>query len=306
MATIPTVPEDVHSLESQSYYSPIPEALKNVAQGDHIILGVDEAGRGPVLGPMVYGVAYCTKSYQDSVVKSYGFDDSKKLTDPIRRRLFEKIYNGDIDGIGYATTSITPFDISTGMLRYPPEQNYNLNEQAHDVTIGLIQKVLDAGVNISHIYVDTVGPPITYQDKLEKRFPVCKFTVAKKADSLYPVVSVASVIAKVTRDVWLEQLRTIPDEILGSGYPGDPKTVKWLNENIRPLFGWNPEIVRFSWQTCQNILETNPHAINIEWEEESLKKRTYKLKPASIDPQKNSPSQPDVGNIISMDAWFGH
>lgn len=82
----------------------------------------------------------------------------------------------------------------------------------------------------TQVYVDTVGPPETYQTKLESRFPQLKITVAKKADSLYPIVSAASICAKVTRDTHLKQWRFIENEVsdrkivlpengFGSGYP---------------------------------------------------------------------------------------
>jgi len=47
------------------------------------------------------------------------------------------------------------------------------------------------------VYVDTVGDPVKYEDKLQRLFPQLKVTVAKKADALYPIVSAASICAKV-------------------------------------------------------------------------------------------------------------
>ncbi|AGO14159.1 AaceriAER363Wp [[Ashbya] aceris (nom. inval.)] len=305
MSAIPTLPQNVHSLESSSYFSPVPELVRNAAEGDAVILGVDEAGRGPVLGPMVYAVAYCTVSYEASIVRQHGFDDSKRLTDTVRRDLFGKICSGELAGIGFATTGLSPAAISSGMLRYPPTKNYNLNEQAHDTTIALIQGVLDAGVRVDHVYVDTVGPPLSYQSKLQQRFPACKITVAKKADSTYPVVSVASVVAKVTRDVWLHALRPAPDDVLGSGYPGDQKTVAWLRRECRPLFGWSPELVRFSWQTCRTLLDSDK-AIRIEWEEDSLKKKSYASAAASAALLSAGRPRQDPSAVVSLDAWFGH
>lgn len=290
MSIPPTVAGSLNSLHSKTYHSEIPKSI--LQSTDEIILGVDEAGRGPVMGPMVYGISYCTRQYEKEVVCGYGFDDSKKLTDPVRQKLFAKIYEGEIDGIGYATTAITACDISSGMFRFPPEKNYNLNEQAHDVTISLIDDVLKSGVKVGHVYVDTVGPPITYQKKLEGLFPQCKFTVAKKADSIYPIVSVASVVAKVTRDIILSQCKKDESEILGSGYPGDSKTVQWLQAQMTPLMGWSPYMVRFSWQTCATMLAKSNSTIEIEWEEDAMAKKKMQWAPE----QKNRP--------ITLDSWY--
>ncbi|EDO16697.1 hypothetical protein Kpol_1003p2 [Vanderwaltozyma polyspora DSM 70294] len=306
----PTVLTSLGTLHTKTYYSEIPEVIKNGVSSSPVILGVDEAGRGPVMGPMVYGISYCTKEYQDTVlIPKYAFDDSKKLTDNIRRNLFSKMYdqNGDgtgeieIDGVGYATTAITPVDISSGMLRYPPSQNYNLNEQAHDVTMNLIQGLVEKGVTIDHVYVDTVGPPVSYQKKLETRFPNIKFTVAKKADSLYCVVSVASVVAKVTRDIILEQMKSNENEILGSGYPSDPKTTAWLAKNQKQLFAWPQSLVRFSWQTCQTLIKEDKHKIGmvpIEWEEDYINSKK------NMSKQWTKPKTDNKKKVITLDNWF--
>jgi ribonuclease HII len=102
---------------------------------------------------------------------------------------------------------------------------YNLNALSHDTAIGLIQSALDAGANIKEVYVDTVGPPEKYEEKLSRIFKGIKVTVAKKADSLYPTVSAASICAKVARDLALSNWRfaeasgNLGGEF-GSGYPG--------------------------------------------------------------------------------------
>ncbi|SCU86467.1 LAME_0D06260g1_1 [Lachancea meyersii CBS 8951] len=290
----PTVVEAKDSLHTRTFYSDIPTSIKNSTTP--VILGVDEAGRGPVIGPMVYGISYCTKEYQDEILKKrYAFDDSKKLTDPVRRDLFQRMYTGEIDQVGYATTSITPCDISSGMLRFPPEKNYNLNEQAHDVTMALIKGVIDQGVAIDHVYVDTVGPPASYQKKLESNFPNIKFTVAKKADSLYCVVSVASVVAKVTRDVLIDSLKTSEDEVIGSGYPSDGKTTAWLRANKTGLFGWPSNMVRFSWQTAQTLLDKSADAVPIEWEEDYMGKGSQSVSAMFAAPPK----------AVTLDNWYG-
>lgn len=74
-------------------------------------------------------------------------------------------------------------------------------------------------------YLDTVGDPDKYRIKLSERFPSIKFVVSKKADSLFPIVSGASIVAKVTRDralkEWLvEETGEDINRNFGSGYPG--------------------------------------------------------------------------------------
>ncbi|KAK9248490.1 ribonuclease H-like domain-containing protein [Lipomyces tetrasporus] len=252
---------------SSTYHTPIPDAIK---LGDPCILGVDEAGRGPVLGAMVYALSYCLKSYADKL-PSFGFADSKQLTHAIRMDLFSRICNNGtspedlelFNNIGWGTRIMTARDISSGMLRSQTGRVYNLNEQAHDATISLINEVLAMGVNVTEVYVDTVGPPASYQAKLSRYFPSIKLIVTKKADSLFPIVSVASICAKVTRDISLI-CRDESDGTWGSGYPSDGKTTKWLKGTLDPVFGWS-NVVRFSWQTTKDLLEKNEGAITVDW-----------------------------------------
>lgn len=185
---------------------------------------------------------------------------------------------------------MSPQDISAGMLRSAP---YNLNEQSCDATVHLIQGVLDCGVDVTKIFVDTVGEPNAYAAKLKRHFPQhghIEWKVARKADATYPIVGAASIAAKVTRDAcidtWEYAEQSLPgmDALLGkrkrkvneieeeggdeddgdeshacvwetgSGYPGDPKTVRYLKETLDPVFGWTG-LVRFSWATAKSMLE---------------------------------------------------
>ncbi|GAB2302736.1 hypothetical protein Dimus_036731 [Dionaea muscipula] len=202
------------------------------------IMGIDEAGRGPVLGPMVYGCLYCAVSYKESL-SSLKFADSKTLKEEIREELFEMLKTNE--SIGWDVDVIDPRDLSDKMLR---KDKINLNEISHESAMGLVTKV----------YIDTVGDADKYTIKLAQRFPSIKFVVAKKADSLYPVVSGASIVAKVTRDralrdwIFDETAENMHREF-GSGYPGDPGTKAWLEHHKHSVFGF-PTLVRFSWGTC--------------------------------------------------------
>lgn len=272
---------DMYSFDSSTYHSPIPTSIAKNPK-EPVVLGVDEAGRGPVLGPMVYGISYCLKEYQQHLKKKYGFADSKTLKDSTRQDLFKLIdqENHDLyDNVGWATCTMTAKDISNGMLRSVlGAGSYNLNEQAHDTTIQLIKDTIARGVNVREVFVDTVGPPVTYQAKLQKIFPDVDITVAKKADSIYPIVSTASVVAKVTRDLnlqWYNQNHeTLRGHRIGSGYPSDPNTSKWLTGNVDKVFGWSHGLVRFLWQTAKDALERNK-GVKVIYEDECVNDGGY-------------------------------
>lgn len=81
------------------------------------------------------------------------------------------------DDLGFCIDSLSATDISRQMLA---REKVSLNTIANDSTYGLIQKLIDAGVKVQEVYVDTVGNAATYEAKLSQRFPGIKFTVAPK------------------------------------------------------------------------------------------------------------------------------
>lgn len=211
---------------------------------------------------MVYGILYVPLS-KVQLLKDLGCADSKKLTEPQRNDIFQTICDHS-DNLGWAIEAISPVTIANSMYR---RSKISLNEVSMNSAIGLVNKAIEAGVNVTEVYVDTVGPSEKYQAKLEKLFPGIKIVVEKKADSSYPVVSAASICAKVSRDhalrAWRFRENSVKYNELGSGYPNDPVTKKWLSSNLDPVFGF-PQIVRFSWSTSESILDSR--AVKVEWE----------------------------------------
>lgn len=192
-----------------------------------------------------------------------------------------------------------------------------------DATIHLIKTVYEMGVNVREIYIDTIGQPGPYQKKLERIFPTASITVAKKADSLYPCVSAASVCAKVTRDRALEVLyeayggsnedaagkedvamgdsedAPAPEADWGSGYPSDARCSTWLKRNIDPVFGWGPEC-RFSWSTTKDLLEDNKAmAVTVDWPAEEDEETHRVTDYFGADSGKEQKADDELGN------WFG-
>lgn len=222
---------------------------------------------------MVYGIAFCPLEKAD-VLKTLGCADSKQLTEEKRDTIFNDLNTKEYanENVGWAVEVISPSTISTNMLR---RSKYSLNEVSMDSAIGLIHKAIALGVNIAEVYVDTVGPPEKYEAKLYKIFPDFKITVAKKADSTYPIVSAASICAKVSRDhalkVWkFGEGLDLAQTKIGSGYPGDPVTKSFLQDHIDPIFGF-PRLVRFSWSTADNIIQKKAIKMEFEDEEENAK-----------------------------------
>lgn len=158
--------------------------------------------------------------------------------------------------------------------------------------------------------MDTVGPPGPYASLLQGHFPQVTVTVSSKADSLYPVVSAASICAKVIRDSSLRAWRSSKEregeggeggrearEEVGSGYPGDPTTKRWLESHLDPIFGFE-DVVRFSWKTVDEVLEGRgaevawAHEDRMELEGWSSKKRYKAQSPAAQRASLSSPRSP--------------
>lgn len=208
----------------------IPVACRNT----EIVIGIDEAGRGPVLGSLVYCAAFWPLSEHDAICK-LGFDDSKQVKELDRERLFHEIWNHG--SIGWVIEELTAVKLSEEMLRASPT---SLNVISYDGVVRMLERIKSpVGVDppiINNVYIDTVGDPETYKHKLVSALgkDFANFVIEKKADATYKPVSAASIIAKVTRDSLLKNWKwaegpgaVAVDTNYGSGYPGDEACVQW-------------------------------------------------------------------------------
>ena len=200
-----------------------------------MICGVDEAGRGPVIGPMVVA-GVCA---DEKEIEALGVKDSKKLTPKRREYLAERIKEVATQII---IRVVEPEEIDK------MRENMTLNEIEVEIFADIISK-LEGEI----IYVDAadVDEERFAQDIEEKIGRGVKIVSKHKADALYPIVSAASIIAKVERD---RIIREISEEIgdFGSGYPADERTKRFLEDYYRE-HGELPPHTRRSWKSAKRL-----------------------------------------------------
>lgn len=208
---------------------------------EYLVLGIDEAGRGPVIGPMVYTGAVISLAEHDDLVRLCHVADSKMLDERHRLASLQQLHQ--LKSFRAFTVAVTPREISTTMTG---RSGRNLNTLSHETAMQIIRDAtLASAGKLCAAYVDTVGPPETYQARLAGRFPHLRVTVSKKADAKYPIVSAASIVAKTTRDAAITAL----GENMGSGYPSDPRAMAWLRSHVHRFFVFRHayDYVRHSW-----------------------------------------------------------
>lgn len=209
-------------------------------ENKNIICGVDEAGRGSLLGPIIVaGISVSKKSISELVEK--GIKDSKLLSPKKRQILFGHVI-GLAESICICKIGIEDIDFHVS------KNNLNLLEaEAMAIAIG--------GMDSYKTYVDSCDVnPSRYKRTINSflKGNNTKVISMHHADRLNVVVSGASIIAKVIRDSEISKIRLKYGDV-GSGYPSDKKTMKF----VREWFEQNSEIPPFarrSWKPAQLIL----------------------------------------------------
>jgi ribonuclease HII len=212
-------------------------------RNQNVICGIDEAGRGSLLGPIIVaGVCVTKKSISEMVEK--GIKDSKLLSPKKRQVLFGHVINL-AESICVCRINIE--DIDFHVLR----NNLNLLEaEAMAITI--------RNMKSDKTYVDSCDVnPSRYQRTIKSFLKQnnTKLISMHHADRLNIVVSGASIIAKVIRDSEISKIRLKYGDV-GSGYPSDKKTIKFVKEWFRQK-NEIPPFARKSWKPAKMIVSYN-------------------------------------------------
>ena len=206
-----------------------------------LICGIDEAGRGPIIGPLVLCGLLVKEEDEKNLVR-LKVKDSKLLTKKTREFLFDKIK--DIS-YKYEIIEVYPDEIDHAVNN---NDGLNLNRLEAVKTADIInllkpdKAIIDAPSNNIRSYKQYLLNLIKNK-KME-------IILEHKADINFPVVSAASILAKVTRDNKIEEIKKKIKVDFGSGYMADPKTIEFLEKYYEKY----PDLFRKSWLPYQNIL----------------------------------------------------
>ncbi|PIN80342.1 ribonuclease HII [Candidatus Woesearchaeota archaeon CG10_big_fil_rev_8_21_14_0_10_32_9] len=203
-----------------------------------IVAGVEEAGRGPVIGPMVMCICATDEKNLDKL-SEIGVKDSKLLSPLQRERLFEQIKK--ICNHKIVIISSQEIDDSLN----DPEMN--LNKLEAKTSAMLINSVKSDKVTLD---CPSTNIP-AYRQYVQNFVKVNTTIIAEhKADLNYVIVGAASILAKVTRDAEIEKIKQKHNVEFGSGYPSDPRTISFLKNNWKKY-----DFFRKTWATYKKVAE---------------------------------------------------
>ncbi len=194
-----------------------------------MIVGIDEAGKGCVIGPLVVCGVRCDDRISELPVR-----DSKKLDRKKREEIARKLAKT----FEHEIVVVSAEELNDLMERK------SLNE----ILLEAYAKIIDS-LEAEVYYVDS---PDVKPDRLSERLEALtgKKVVAMHNAEEIPCVAAASILAKVTRDRMIEELKKTYGDF-GSGYPADEKTRKFLKDHLTK--GELPPIVRRKWKTLEKI-----------------------------------------------------
>lgn len=206
------------------------------------VLGIDEAGRGPVIGSMFIGGFLVDEEDLDEL-EELGVEDSKKLSDKKRERLRD-----EIDSLGETfLKEVTASDIDD--LR----EVMSLNE----IELKGFSDLIDRA-EPDKVFMDLPEPNAErfigkVKDLMNSSIDI-EFTAEHGADDTFPVVSAASIVAKSARENHIEELKKKYGYDFKSGYPHDSPTIEFLEKYLEE-YGELPKETRLSWSTAERIIK---------------------------------------------------
>ena len=201
------------------------------------VCGVDEAGRGSMLGPLVVAGVSISKS-KVNLLKKQGIRDSKKLSPRAREHLYKKIIQIVDD---YYVVKIPPRIIDKSV------SNHSLNHLEAKYMAKVISKLSPSTAFVDSCDVNSKR----FGKEISKLTSNIKIRSYHHADSKFITVSAASILAKVSRDRAITRLSKKYD--IGSGYPSDPKTKVFVKKSIRR--NQNLTFLRKSWKPVKILMK---------------------------------------------------
>ena len=207
-----------------------------------LLCGIEEAGRGPVIGPMVM-CGLMINEEDEPKLKAIGAKDSKMLTPKQREGLFDKILK---IAVRHKVVILSPQEIDDAVGR---GKAANLNWLEAETSAKMINELKP-----DKVLVDCPSPNIpAYTARLRSMLDNKEINIlcAHHADVNFPVVSASSIIAKVTRDAEIEKIKKKIGKNFGSGYPADPTTKEFVKEHYMDY----PDIIRHSWAPYKEIIK---------------------------------------------------
>ncbi len=219
------------------------------------ICGVDDAGRGPVIGPLVIA-GVLVEEEKVSELKELGVRDSKTLPAVKREKLAIEISQIVIES---HLVELSPKVLDEVVHRAPKLKRLNYLEAVAMATV--IEKLRP---EVAYVDASDVVPDRFGRDILGRLSYKPKIISEHYADSTYPIVSAASILAKVERDRRVHELKMEYGDF-GSGYSTDEKTIRFLEEYYKSNRTF-PPIVRWSWETLPNIITRLTQAKLIDYD----------------------------------------
>jgi ribonuclease HII len=207
------------------------------------IAGVDEAGRGPMIGPMVICGILVDSDRLNELVE-IGAKDSKTLTHK-RRLVLKKQIEKITSKIEIRTVPAADID------RLRKRTTLNEIEVAEFASIAKALNPKEIYLDAADVIAERFGSKIGELSGIASKD--AKIVSEHKADAKYPIVSAASIIAKVERDLAIEKFHQKYGDF-GSGYPNDPKTIKFVRNLVRNGEKL-PIIIRKSWESVRKIID---------------------------------------------------